>query len=223
MVNFSLRFDSVSLTQRAVVAECERQRSRLIQVLRWYDHQQTARNSEFRRQFEQINKETRRKINTRSQVVIKERARVKHLLDDDNDDNDNNNRPPIYSAANSRTHFQLENRIDDRKRKVYGCLLPQFKAPLSKISENWSQFKSNSTLSELNYKKSLEKQRCSINKFIEPPIEQRNRMNKIINKLVHEFEQCDGAGFDHFLRTSEPTRNARILAQQLMNEKIQKK
>lgn len=211
MSYFSSRFDTVSLSQRSLVKECERQRSRLIQVLRWQDHQYAARKSELRRQVDQLNKETRRQINSRSPVVLRERARVKHLLDTDND---NDRRIPLYSSSTSRSWSNRKTREDDRKRKVYGCLLPQFKAPVTKSSENWIPFKSHSTLSDSEYKKSLEKQRWSINKFIESPIEQRNRMNKIINKLLYEFEQCDGVGFDHFLRTSKPTRNPHILTQQ---------
>lgn len=44
-------------------------------------------------------------------------------------------------------------------------------------------------------------------------------MNNIIDKCSMEFEQCDGLGYDHYLQTSEPNRNAQILAQQINNEK----
>jgi hypothetical protein len=213
-MNFS-RFDTVSLSQRSLFAECERRRNRLIQLLRWYDHQRTARSSELRRQSERVTKEARQQINSRSQVVMKERARLKHLLDDD--------RTPIHSTNNFNSLFHENNLIDVRKRRIYGCLLPQFKAPLTRSSDNWFQFKSKTTLSESNYKKRLDKQRWSIKKHIESPIEQRNRMNTIINKCLYEFEQCDGLGYDHFLQTSEPNRNAQILAQQIINEKHQNK
>jgi len=210
---FFSRFDSVSISQRALAAEFERQRNRLIQVLHWYDHQKVVRSSELRRQSEQINRGTRKQINSRSKVVIRERARVKHLLDDD--------RTELFSPTGSQSLLREKDDIDIRKRKVYGCLLPQFKAPLTKSFDSWLQFKSKTTLTESNYKKYLEKQRCSINKFIESPIEQRNRMNTFIDKCLDEFDQCDGNGYDHFLQTSEPNRNAQILAQQIINEKNQ--
>jgi len=46
-------------------------------------------------------------------------------------------------------------------------------------------------------------------------------MNTVINKCLHEFGECDGNGYDHFLQTSEPNRNAQKLAQQIINEKNQ--
>jgi hypothetical protein len=205
------RCDSVSRSQRALVAEFERQRSRLEQLFRWYDHQQIARRSELRRQFDQVDKETRRQINTRSKIVIRERARLTHLLDDDN------------KSETSKPLFQLKD-SDDKKRKVYGCLLPQLKAPLTsllaKSCEDWTQFKSDSISTESDLKKHIEQQRYSINKYLESPIEQRNRMNVIIDKCLDELEQCEGNGYDHFLQTSEPNRNAQILAQQTINQKI---
>ena len=204
------RVDAVSRSQRALVAEFERQRSRLEQLFRWYDHQQIARRSELRRQFDQVNKETRRQINTRSKIVIKERARLTHLLDDDD------------KSETSRPLFQLKNHTDEKKRKVYGCLLPQFKAPLTvsltKSCEDWTQFKSHSIATQLDFKKHIEQQ--TINKYLESPIEQRNRMNVIIDKCLDELGQCEGVGYDHFLQTSEPNRNAQILAQQNINQKI---
>jgi hypothetical protein len=202
----------VSRSQRALVAEFERQRSRLEQLFRWYDHQKLARGSELCRQFDQVNKETRRQINTRSQMVIKERARLKHLLDDDNNH--------ALSTTNSQPHLQLKTDIDDKKRKVYGCLLPQLKAPLTRSCENWAQFKSNSISTQLDYKDLIEKQRISIKKHPETSIQQRARMNIIVDKCVDELAQCQGIGYDHFLQTSEPNRNAQILAQQNINQKI---
>jgi hypothetical protein len=97
------------------------------------------------------------------------------------------------------------------------------KAQSTKSCENWSRLKSISISSQSHYKKSLEKQRWSINKFIESPIEQRNRINILLDKCLDEFGQDEGAGYDHFLQTSEPTRNAQILAQQIINDQNQNK
>jgi hypothetical protein len=217
MIDLFSRFDTVSRSQRSLVAECERQQSRLIQLLHWYDHQREARAVELRRQSEHINKETRQQINARSKTVIRERERLKHLLDDNDD------RTEIFSLATSKSYFRMQDNIDNRKRKTYGCSLPRFKAPLTKSSDSWLQFKSHSALNLFEDKKRREKQRYSINKFIQSPIEQRNRMNTIINKCLYEFEQCECDGYDHFLRTSEPNRNAQVLAQQIINDQNQNK
>ncbi len=219
MIDFFFRFDAVSRSQRSLVAECERQQSRLIQLLHWYDHQRAARDLELRRQSEQLNRETRQQINARSKMVIRERERLKHLLDN----NDKDDRAKLFSLGTSKSFFRIQDSIDHRKRKIYGCLLPQFKAPLTKSSESWFQYKSNSTLSHFDIEKRLEKQRYSIKEIIPSPIEQRNRIDKFINKCLYEFEQCEGYGYDHFLRTSEPNRNAQVLAQQIMNDKNQNK
>ncbi|CAF0814004.1 unnamed protein product [Adineta steineri] len=206
------QFDSVSRAQRSLFAEFERQRSRLIQLVRWYDHQQTARGTELRRQFEQVNKESRRQIYHRSKMTIKERSRLKHILDDD----DNKNH--LFSINHSKTCIHRENPTDEKKRQVYGCLLPQFKAPLEKSYDNWSQdFFSNRS----EYQKRLERQQWLINKYTQSPIEQRNRMNIIIDKCLNELVECDSDGYDHFLQTSEPNRNAQILAQQNIKHKNQ--
>jgi hypothetical protein len=209
------RFDSVSSSQRALFAEFQRQHSRLVQLVRWYDQQRSARAAELRRQFDQVNKCTRQQINHRSKIVIKERARVRHLLDDDINH-------LLSTTSSTKPSYQLKSSTTEKKRKVYGCLLPQFKAPLTKSLDSWSQIKSNSILSQSDYKKHVDEQRSLVNKFIESPIQQRNRMNNIINKCLNELEECSGDGYDHFLQTSEPNRNAQVLAQQEMNQKKRK-
>ncbi|CAF1581410.1 unnamed protein product [Adineta ricciae] len=203
------QFDPVSRTQRSLFAEFERQRCRLVHLLRWYDHQQTARGTELRRQFEYLHKETRRQIYQRSKMTIKERARLKHLLDQDE-----NSLPSIHS----QTQFQSKNPIDERKRHVYGCLLPQFKAPLEKSFDHWLQ---HSLLEQSEYEKRLERQRKLISKYAQSPLEQRNRMNSTLRKCLDQLVECDSDGYDHFLRTSESNRNAQILAQQNNKEETE--
>jgi hypothetical protein len=178
-----------------------------------YDHQQIARDTELRRQFEYVNKESRRQIYRRSKMLIKERARLTHLLDDNIDH--------LFSINRSKSRFQLKNPIDETKRQVYGCLLPHFKAPLTKSYENWSEIRFNSFLNQSDYKKRLERQRLLINKYTQSPVEQRNRMNIVIDKCLDELVQCEGDGYDHFLQTSEPNRNAQVLAQQNIKQKNQ--
>lgn len=45
-------------------------------------------------------------------------------------------------------------------------------------------------------------------------------MNKFIDKCLYQFGECEGNGYgyDHFLRTSQPNRNAQILTQQIIND-----
>ncbi|CAF3992497.1 unnamed protein product, partial [Rotaria sp. Silwood1] len=220
--------DTVSRSQRSLFAEYERQRSRLDQLVRSYDNQQSARDSELRRQSEQISKETRRRIHYRSHTVITERARLQHILD-----NDINN---LFSSDRSNDLFHLKTHSNDRKRKVYGCLLPKLKAPLKKNSNTWTHMISNSNSRQSNFEKHMEnhrnsinrfielpiEQRNSINSFIESPIEQRNKMNLIMDKFLYELQEGNGDGYDHFLQTSEPNRNAQILAQQNIKNKNRK-
>lgn len=70
------------------------------------------------------------------------------------------------------------------------------------------------------YANYLEHPRKSIRKSIVSPTEQRNKMNKFLNTFVYELEQCNGDGYDHFLQTSEPIRNAQRLAQRNINHKV---
>ena len=219
MMDLFSRFDSVSRSQRSLVAECERQQSRLIQLLQWYDHKREARAMELRRQSEHLNKETRQQINARSKRVIRERERLKHLLDE----NESDTRTETFSLGMSRSTFRFQDDIDDRKRRTYGCLLPRFKAPLTKSLDSWWENKSDSALNRFDEKKRREKYRHSIGKFTQSPLEQRHRINTLINKCAYEFGQCECDGYDHFLRTSEPSRNAQVLAQQIRNDKSQNK
>ncbi|CAF2417079.1 unnamed protein product [Rotaria sp. Silwood2] len=207
--------DTVSRSQRALFAEFGRQRSRLDQLVRSYDSQQSARDSELRRQSEKVDKETRRQIHYRSHTVMTERARVKHILD--------NNINNLFSSDSSNDIFRLETHSNDRKRKVYGCLLPQLKAPLKQKCNTWTQMISNSNSRQSIFQKYNESQRNSVNRFIESPIEQRNKMNDIIDKFLYELEEGNGDGYDHFLQTSEPNRNAQILAQQNIKNKNRKR
>ena len=213
MVNCFSRFDRVSGSQRSLFAEFERQRNRLVHLVRWYDHQQIARNTQLRRQFEYVSKESRRQIYYRSKMAIKERASVKHLLDNDIDH--------LFSINHSKPRFQLKPYTDERKRQVYGCLLPQFKAPITKSCDDWSERRFHSFLKQSDYKKRLERQRWLINKYTQSPIDQRTRMNIIIDKCLDELVQCEGEGYDHFLQISEPNRNAQVLAQQNIKHKKQ--
>ncbi|CAF0743057.1 unnamed protein product [Rotaria sp. Silwood1] len=226
--HFQQQIDTVSRSQRSLFAEYERQRSRLDQLVRSYDNQQSARDSELRRQSEQISKETRRRIHYRSHTVITERARLQHILD-----NDINN---LFSSDRSNDLFHLKTHSNDRKRKVYGCLLPKLKAPLKKNSNTWTHMISNSNSRQSNFEKHMENHRNSINRFIELPIEQRNsinsfiespneqrnKMNLIMDKFLYELQEGNGDGYDHFLQTSEPNRNAQILAQQNIKNKNRK-
>ncbi|CAF0733232.1 unnamed protein product [Rotaria sordida] len=209
------QIDTVSRSQRTLFAEFERQRSRLNQLFHCYDNQQSARDSELRRQSEQINKETRQKIHHRSHTIMTERARLTHILDDDMNNS--------FSSDNLHNIFRFKTHSNDRKRKVYGCLLPQLKAPLKKnCNSNWTQIISNSNSRQSNFPKNIESRRNSINKFIESNLEQRNKMNDIIDKFLYELEEYHGDGYDHFLQTSEPNRNAQILAQQNIKHKNRK-
>ena len=216
LIRFS-RFDTVSRSQRSLVAECERQQSRLIRLLRWYDHQRAARSVELRRQSQRLDKEVRQRINTRSKMVIKERARLNHILDDDNEVD----RTELFHLDTSTSLFQSKDPIEDRKRKIYGCQLPQFKARLTRSSESWAQYRSQSTVIESEYTKRLEKQRDSLKRFLPSPLEQRDRMNTVMSKCLYELEECEGLGYDHFLKTCDPKRNAQVLAQRILNDKNQ--
>lgn len=212
------RIDCVSLSQRSLVAECERQQTRLIQVLRWYDHQKLACGQELRRQTTQIIKEVRRQSGSRSKYVLRERARLKHLIDIDRD----NDLPSLCSSVSipQKSSFQLTEHVDNHKRKVYGCLLPEFKASLTRSSDKWSQIKSNSFVNPSRTSRSLiDKQRSSIGRYLPSLAELESRKKNLINKCLYEFEDCQGSGYDHFLRTSEPNRNAQVLAQQILNDK----
>ncbi|UJR33228.1 hypothetical protein I4U23_020683 [Adineta vaga] len=206
------QFDPVSRTQRSLFAEFERQRCRLVYLLRWYDHQQIARGTQLRRQFDYLHKETRRQIYYRSKMSIKERTRVKHILDIDENS--------LPSINHSQSHIQSKNPIDERKRHIYGCLLPQFKAPLENSNDQWLQ---NPLPNQSDYEKRLERQRKLITKYAQSPIEQRNRMNLVLSNCLDQLVECDSDGYDHFLQTSEPNRNAQILAQQNKKQEIENK
>lgn len=207
----SSRFDPVSRSQRTVYAEFERQRSRLKQKLRWYDHQCTARDTELRRQYEYLSKAARRQINYRSKVSIQERARLRYMLDYDED------QLPCIRQANHPTAEQRA--AEDRKRCVYGCLLPQFKAPLGQSYDSWSR---NPFADLSDHDKRLERQRRLIAKYTQSASEQRNRINVILDKCLSQLVECDSDGYDHFLRTSEPNRNAQVLAQQNNKQNTEK-
>lgn len=198
-----------------MVAEFERQRSRLFQLVRWYDHQQLARGSELRREFEQVNKETRRQIYHRSQIALKERSRLRHILDDDRQLTVTGTAPKAFSPV--RTHS------DDRKRRAYGCLLSEFKAPMKKVDDDWLRAKCHSSITLTDFQKQREQERFAVKKIIPPPSEQRRRIKTIMDRCISDLEHSDGVGYDHFLQTSEPNRNAQILAQQLIDEKKQNK
>jgi len=213
-----LRIDCVSLSQRSLFAECERQQTRLIQVLRWYDHQKLARGQELSRQTTQITNEIRRQSGSRSKYVLRERTRLKHLIDIDRD----NDLPSLCSSVSipQKSSFQLTGHIDDHKRKVYGCLLPEFKASLTRSSDKWSQINSNSFVNQSRTSRSLiDKQRSFISRHLPSLTELENRKKNLLNKCLYEFDDCQGCGYDHFLRTSEPNRNAQVLAQQILNDK----
>ncbi|CAF3325124.1 unnamed protein product [Rotaria socialis] len=201
--------ETVSRSQRALVGEFERQRSRLEQVVRAYNHQQTARWSELRRQSEQIIRESRKQIQFRSSVAISERLRLQHVLDKD--------MTKLYSSYNSDSIISLKNPQEDKKRKVYGCLLPQLKSPTKTNLDNEKLLTPRSTSRQSSFKAHLEHKRGSLRRPIDSPTEQRNQMNSVINKCLYELEECNGDGYDHFLQTSEPMRNAQILAQQHIN------
>ncbi|CAF2146114.1 unnamed protein product [Rotaria magnacalcarata] len=203
--------EAVSRSQRALVGEFERQRSRLGQVVRWYDHQQTARRSELSRQSEQIIRESKKRIHFRSSVAISERLRLQHVLDKD--------MTKLYSSYNSDSILNGKNPQEDKKRKVYGCLLPQLKSPVKTNLDNEKLLTSHSKSRQSTFKTHLEYKRDSLRRPIDSPREQRNQMNSVINKCLYELEECNGDGYDHFLQTSEPTRNAQILAQQHINHK----
>ena len=204
------RFDTVSRTHRLVVAEFGRQQSRLHQLLHWYDHQRIVRGIAMTRQREKLQKETHRQINKRSKMVIRERTRLQYFLDDHPQEIDPLDGSKTFSSSSTQPH----NPSNDRKRHIYGCLLPQFKAPLTSSSENWSQLKSPSTFSQINYEKTVPSGRYPLKKFILSPIEQRKRMNKILYKCEQQFEQCEGHGYEHSLPRTESDKNAQILVQQ---------
>lgn len=206
---FIFRCEAVSRSQRSLFAEFERQRSRLVQLVRWYDHQQVARGSELRRETEQIGKETRRRIYYRSNMATTERARLTHLLGEGRND--------LFSTNTPKSSVDLGSNTHDKKRQVYGCTLPTFKAPVTKTSEHWAQMKTRSLTTLSSFKKGNDDPRHSLG-FFESPTEQRNKINHIVDKCLFELEECNGDGYDHFLQTSEPNRNAQILAQQNINQ-----
>lgn len=204
------RFDSVSRSHRLLVAEYGRQQARLLQLLHWYDHQRVARGIAITRQCEKLYKETHRQINKRSTMAVRERTRLQHFLDDHPQDIDPLDTSKTYSSSPTQPHHPS----NDRKRHIYGCLLPQFKAPLTSSSENWSQLKSSSRFSQINDEKTLPSERYPLKKFILSPIEQRKRMNKILYKCEQQFEQCEGHGYEHSLPRTESNKNAQIHVQQ---------
>lgn len=206
----SFRFDTVSRSHRFLVSEFERQQTRLMQLLHWYDHQRIARGIAMTRQCEKMQRETLRQINKRSTMGIRERTRLQHFLDDHSREID----PLDASKSLYSSSTQPLNPINDRKRQVYGCLLPQFKAPLTSSSENWSNLKSSATSSQMIDKKPLRSQRTPLKKYILSPIEQRKRMNRILYKCEQQFEQCEGHGYEHSLPRTESNKTAQILVQQ---------
>ena len=205
------RLDPVARSQRKLFADFQRQRGRLVRLVRWYDQQQTSVDSQIRRQCEELNKEIRQRINFRSNIAITERNRLKHILDEDMNQ--------LALTDESDTLNLKNNNNDDRKRKVYGCLLPRLKASMSKSYNDWTQLTPTVVPRQSNLKNHVENQRYSTRKFIQPSMGQRCRMNLIIDKCLNEMEQYSGDGYDHFLRTSKPSRNAQILAQQNINNK----
>ena len=210
-----LRFDTVAHSHRSLVAECERQQNRLIQLLHWYDHQQVTRGLTLHRQAEKMSQDARRQINMRSKIATRERARLQHLLDDNVNDIDSLNTSKSFSSSSSSSSSQPHDPSEDRKRRIYKCLLPQFKAPLSRSMENWSQPKSPLTRSHTEYKDIHQPlERYPLKKLILSPVEQRKRMNRILDKCEREFEQCDGHGYEHSLSRTEVNRHTQILAQQ---------
>lgn len=70
------------------------------------------------------------------------------------------------------------------------------------------------TSSQTLYEKSHSFEQYPLKKFILSPIEQRKRMNRIIDKCEREFEQCDGHGYEYSLPRTEFNQNTQILAQQ---------
>jgi hypothetical protein len=50
-------------------------------------------------------------------------------------------------------------------------------------------------------------------------LQQQQRLSQVVDGCVSDLGKGTGIGYDHFFSTSESTRNAQILAQQLFQEK----
>jgi hypothetical protein len=169
-----------------------------------------ARGSELRRELDHVRRQARRQIYHRPQRTIKERSRLTHILDV------NDNLPPIIDVNKTRPLLSMRNSSDNRKRRAYGCLLAEFKLPMNRTQQYDLHGKHHSGLITTEY--STIPMPTKKNNNDRTAMDQRDRMKTILDRCRNNFEHDDGVGYDHFLQTSEPIRNSRILAQQLINE-----